>query len=52
MIDPKNDIIIANPMYDVVFKMLMADKDNARCFVGTILGEQILDIEFAPQKFS
>ena len=38
-------------MYDVVFKMLMADKDNARCFVGTILGEQILDIEFAPQEF-
>ena len=38
-------------MYDVVFKMLMEDKDNARCFVGTILGEQILDIEFAPQEF-
>ena len=51
MTEEKNDIIIANPMYDVVFKMLMADKDNARCFVGTILGEQILDIEFAPQEF-
>ena len=43
MVDQKKDIIIANPMYDVVFKMLMADKDNARRFVGTILGERIFN---------
>ncbi|MCL2073746.1 MAG: hypothetical protein FWH18_07490, partial [Marinilabiliaceae bacterium] len=47
----KKDIIIANPMYDAVFKSLMADKDNARCLVGTITGERILDIEFAPQEY-
>ena len=34
-------------MYDAVFKGLMADKDNARYFVGTILDEEVVDIEFA-----
>jgi hypothetical protein len=48
----QNDIIIANPMYDVVFKLLMADKDIARHFVGTVLGEEITDIDFAPQEYS
>ncbi|MCL2072846.1 MAG: hypothetical protein FWH18_02915 [Marinilabiliaceae bacterium] len=51
MTEQKKDIIIANPMYDAVFKSLMADKDNARCLVGTITGERILDIEFAPQEY-
>ena len=51
MADEKKDIIIANPMYDVVFKKFMEDKDNAQYFVGTILGERILDIEFAPQEY-
>ncbi|MCL2073810.1 MAG: hypothetical protein FWH18_07815 [Marinilabiliaceae bacterium] len=51
MAEQKKDIIIANPMYDAVFKSLMADKDNARCLVGTITGERILDIEFAPQEY-
>ena len=43
------DVIIANPIYDVVFKSLMitglnTNKENARFFVGTILGEEITDI--------
>ena len=42
------DIIIANPMYNVVFKLLMADKDIARYYVETVLGEEIADIDFAP----
>jgi hypothetical protein len=46
------DIIIANPMYDVVFKLLMADKEIARYFVGTILGEEIVDINFAAHDYS
>ena len=45
-------IIIANPMYNVVFKLLMADKDIARYFVGTVLGEKITDTDFAPQEYS
>ena len=52
MAKKQKDIIIANPMYDVVFKLLMADKDIARYFVGTVLGEEIIDMDFAPQEYS
>ena len=52
MAKSKKEIVIANPMYDVVFKLLMADKDIARYFVGTILGAEITDIDFAPQEYS
>ena len=50
------EIIIANPIYDVVFKSLMTtgnviNKENAIFFVGTILGEEITDIEFLPQEY-
>ena len=50
------EIIIANPIYDVVFKSLMTtangtNKENAKFFVGTILGEQITDIELLPQEY-
>ena len=52
MTKKQKEIIIANPMYDVVFKHLMADKEIARYFVGTVLGEEIVDIDFAPQEYS
>ncbi|MCL2073611.1 MAG: hypothetical protein FWH18_06810 [Marinilabiliaceae bacterium] len=50
-------IIIANPIYDVVFKNLMTtgdqtNKDIASFFVGTILDEEITDIEFRPQEYT
>ena len=53
----QSDIIIANPIYDVVFKNLMTtgggtNKDNAGFFVGTILGEEIMDIELLPQEYT
>ena len=48
----QEEIIIANPMYDVVFKHLMADKNIAHYFVETVLGEKIADIDFAPQEYS
>ena len=51
MTEEKKDIIIANPMYDVVFKSLMADRENARYFMSAILGEKIIDIDFAPQEY-
>ena len=46
MAKKKTDVIIANPIYDAVFKNLMAtskgtNKDIAGYFVGTILGEEI-----------
>jgi hypothetical protein len=53
MVQKQNDIVIANPMYDVVFKhLMMAGKDIAGYFVGTVLGVEIADIEFAPQEYT
>jgi len=51
------NIIIANPIYDVVFKNLMTtskgtNKDIASYFVGTVLGEEITDIELLPQEYT
>lgn len=43
-------MIIANPLYDVVFKYLMEDIDIAREILSTILGEEILYLEVKPQE--
>jgi len=50
------DVVIANPIYDAVFKNLITtskgtNKDIAGYFVGTILGEEIVDIDFLPQEY-
>ena len=45
-------MIIANPIYDVVFKYLMNDLDIARELLSTILGEEIIDISIKPQETS
>ena len=50
MVKQKKDIIIANPMYDVVFKTLIEERDIARYIVETIIDEEIVEIEFAQQK--
>jgi len=43
-------MIIANPLYDVVFKYLLEDIDIARELLATILNEEILAIELKPQE--
>ena len=43
-------MIIANPLYDVVFKYLLEDIDIAREIIATILGEEITDLEVKPQE--
>ena len=43
-------MIIANPLYDVVFKYLLEDMDIAKEFLSTILKEEILYIEPKPQE--
>jgi hypothetical protein len=43
-------MIIANPLYDVVFKYLLEDIDIARELLSTILGENILFLEVKPQE--
>jgi hypothetical protein len=45
-------MIIANPIYDVVFKRLMEDQRIARFFIETLTGESIVDIELKPQEFT
>jgi hypothetical protein len=45
-------MIIANPIYDVVFKYLLEDADIARDLLSTILGEEVVKLEFKPQETS
>ncbi|MDR2757075.1 MAG: hypothetical protein LBC20_15370 [Planctomycetaceae bacterium] len=44
-------IVIANPIYDVVFKRLMDDTENARFFIETLLDQEVDSIEFRPQEY-
>jgi hypothetical protein len=45
-------VIIANPIYDVVFKYLLEDANIARDLLTTILGEEVVHLEFKPQEMS
>lgn len=46
------NMIIANPIYDVVFKRLMENEKVAKFFVGTLLEQNIEAIEVKPQEFT
>ena len=43
-------IQIANPIYDVVFKYLMQDNKVAKYLISKIIGQEIIDLDFLPQK--
>ncbi|GAB4413039.1 MAG: hypothetical protein OHK0039_19540 [Bacteroidia bacterium] len=43
-------MIIANPLYDVVFKYLFEDVEIARGLLSAILGEEVLRLELKPQE--
>ena len=43
-------MIIANPIYDVVFKYLLEDMEIARELLSTILSEDIVSLEVKPQE--
>jgi hypothetical protein len=43
-------VIIANPIYDVVFKYLMANLDVARGVISTIIEEEIVVLDFKSQE--
>lgn len=45
-------MIIANPIFDVVFKRLMEDQRVAKFFIETLLEETIEDIEVKPQEYT
>ena len=43
-------MIIANPIYDVVFKYLLEDIEIARELLSTILGEEVVSLDVKPQE--
>jgi len=45
-------MIIANPIYDVVFKKLMENDRVVKFFIGTLLEETIESVEVKPQEFT
>lgn len=45
-------MLIANPIYDVVFKYLMEDTEIARRLLSKITGEEIVEISVQPQEYS
>lgn len=45
-------MVIANPIYDVVFKQLMENERVAKFFVSTMLGQKIESLELKPQEFT
>jgi hypothetical protein len=45
-------MIIANPIYDSVFKYLLEDLEIARGLISAILGEEVADLAVQPQETS
>jgi len=45
-------MVIANPIYDVVFKRMMENERVAKFFIGTLLEQIIETIEVRPQEFT
>lgn len=43
-------MLIANPIYDVVFKYLLEDVEIARELLSAILGETVQNLEVKPQE--
>jgi hypothetical protein len=43
-------MLIANPIYDVVFKYMMEDLRVAKTFISAIIGEEVEDLDFCPQE--
>ncbi len=45
-------MIIANPIYDVVFKRLMENDKVAKFFISTLLEQEIVALEIKPQEYT
>ena len=45
-------MLIANPIYDRVFKRLMENKRSAKFFIQTLTGEQVEEIAMLPQEYT
>ena len=45
-------MIIANPIYDTVFKYMMSDSKVARTFLSAIIGEKIVELDFTSTEYT
>jgi transcriptional regulator of heat shock response len=45
-------MIIANPIYDVVFKRMLENERVAKFFIGTLLDQTIQSVEVKPQELT
>ena len=45
-------MIIANPIYDVVFKQMMQNERVAKFFIATLLSETVVSVQVRPQEFT
>ena len=45
-------MVIANPIYDVVFKRMMENEKVVKFFIGTLLDQTIETVELKPQEFT
>jgi hypothetical protein len=45
-------MVIANPIYDVVFKRMMENEKVEKLFIGTFLEQTIEAVEVKPQEFT
>ena len=45
-----NNMHIANPIYDVVFKYMLEDNKVAKLFLSAIIGEEIMELEISAQE--
>ena len=45
-------MIIANPIYDTVFKYMMSDSKVAKTFLSAIIGETIVKLDFASTEYT
>ena len=45
-------MIIANPIYDTVFKYMMSDSKVARTFLSAIIGEEIVELDFTSTEYT
>ena len=45
-------MVIANPIYNVVFKRMMENERVAKFFIGTLLEQTIETVKVKPQEFT
>ena len=45
-------MLIANPIYDVVFKYMMEDLKVAKTFISAIIGQEVEELDFCPQELT